>query len=218
MAALEPGNIYVIGPKAGPQKIGIAIDVEARRQALQTGSPYDLEVWFSLRMDRLASYDVEQAAHRLLRPKHLRGEWFDVTPDEARLAILSALMTASHRSQKDGIEQLETLGWVVGARKEAALAYLELRQAASGDGVATDESRGMPTAKAAGLRQQLARLDLDVKARVGARALTLLTAIAGHGVLMDRFASDHDEWENSAECLVSALDVVSDNLSRTIPA
>jgi hypothetical protein len=85
-----PAYVYVIGAADGPQKIGVASDVEARRAMLQTGNPAGLVVVHHWALPRPAAFAVEGRAHWHLRDRHVRGEWFDVTPDEAIAAVEAA--------------------------------------------------------------------------------------------------------------------------------
>lgn len=85
-----PAYVYVIGATDGPQKIGVASDVEARRVMLQTGNPAGLVVVHHWALPRPAAFAIEGRAHWHLRDRHVRGEWFDVTPDEAILAVEAA--------------------------------------------------------------------------------------------------------------------------------
>jgi len=83
--------VYVIGPADGPQKIGKADDVAHRRRMLQSASAHDLSVSFALPVNRDMALDVERRAHWLLREDRLRGEWFNITPAEARGAVEQAM-------------------------------------------------------------------------------------------------------------------------------
>jgi DNA-binding XRE family transcriptional regulator len=76
-------SIYVIGPKEGPFKIGIADDVGKRRGQLNVGNPLPLHIHNTFQAD-----DEEQASliehelHFTFRAKHIRGEWFNLTKEE----------------------------------------------------------------------------------------------------------------------------------------
>ena len=82
--------IYVIGPARlkTPMKIGIAFDVASRLLTLQCGN------WLALRLydhmwvkSQEAAYSLEYQTHKLLRSKHITGEWFRVTSEVAYEAI-----------------------------------------------------------------------------------------------------------------------------------
>lgn len=83
--------VYVIGPKVGPQKIGITYDLAKRLAAIQAGSPVLYVVASFQQMPRPEAAAVEELAHRILKPRHIRSEWFDVTSAEAEAAVLQAM-------------------------------------------------------------------------------------------------------------------------------
>lgn len=82
-------HVYVIGPKSGPQKIGIARDTEKRRGDLQIGYPHRLVVAFATPHEDARA--VELFAHSILAERRLNGEWFDVEPEAAIAAIRDAV-------------------------------------------------------------------------------------------------------------------------------
>ena len=78
------GYIYVIGaPCVQAVKIGRAADVEARLNGLQTGSPFPLSVLWQRRVPNAKA--TEDALHKRFRDQRVRGEWFDLGPDAARI-------------------------------------------------------------------------------------------------------------------------------------
>ena len=76
--------IYVIGPAEGPQKIGLSGDVEKRLQTLQTGFPQDLIVHHKEPIEAKRVRILEKKIHTELSYKRARGEWFNMTPQEAK--------------------------------------------------------------------------------------------------------------------------------------
>jgi hypothetical protein len=82
--------VYVIGAEDGPQKIGVAIDPQERCRMFQTANHVLLKISLSIPVSRNQARYVERYAHWLLEDKHVRGEWFDVSPDEARQVIETA--------------------------------------------------------------------------------------------------------------------------------
>lgn len=76
--------IYVIGPPIGPQKIGISNDVNVRLKNLQTGNPERLVIHHIEEVTSKQVRLLEKAIHRDLNHKKLKGEWFDMTQDEAK--------------------------------------------------------------------------------------------------------------------------------------
>ncbi len=85
--------VYVIGPEAGLQKIGIATDPRTRLAALQTASPARLKIHASVAVPFGAAHDVERRAHHRLRAARASGEWFNVTSAEAVEAVRIAAST-----------------------------------------------------------------------------------------------------------------------------
>lgn len=83
--------VYVIGAEDGPQKIGVANDPQSRRAMLQTGNPSLLGVAAAVPVARRHALAVEKQAHRILKSKRIRGEWFNVSPEEAADAIRLAV-------------------------------------------------------------------------------------------------------------------------------
>jgi Meiotically up-regulated gene 113 len=80
--------IYVIGPIEGPQKIGLSGDVEKRLQTLQTGSPLDLQIHHKEPIGSKQVRNLEKKIHTELNHKRKRGEWFDLTPTEAKEFVI----------------------------------------------------------------------------------------------------------------------------------
>ncbi|QPF81717.1 GIY-YIG nuclease family protein [Bradyrhizobium genosp. L] len=81
--------VYVIGAVSGPQKIGIARDVQKRMKTIQSGSFEPLAIGFCLESPDLAVH-IESYAHWLLRDHRMSGEWFKVSPDAAISAVKEA--------------------------------------------------------------------------------------------------------------------------------
>jgi hypothetical protein len=83
---VNPGSayIYVIAvPYAEAVKIGWTIDVDARLSTLQSGSPLPLLVLWQRLVPHAQT--VEARLHRRFHTKRVRGEWFDLGPDAARM-------------------------------------------------------------------------------------------------------------------------------------
>lgn len=86
----EQAFVYVIGSEDGPQKIGIAGDAKRRLGLLQVGNPASLKIFAEIPAMRAEAFIVERKAHDSLKDKHIRGEWFDVLPDDAVAAVKAA--------------------------------------------------------------------------------------------------------------------------------
>ena len=88
--------VYVIGPKIGPKKIGMANNPSARRREIQVGNPKLVSVLHSIESPPDLSSLIENMAHKLLRDKRLCGEWFNVTTEEAVKAINDAIVAVNN--------------------------------------------------------------------------------------------------------------------------
>lgn len=76
-------SIYVIGPEAGPFKIGYSASPTARLSSLQTGTTEYLRLHYQQECETEKAKVIEKLIHRQLAHKRIRGEWFAVTLDEA---------------------------------------------------------------------------------------------------------------------------------------
>jgi len=88
---LQRSAIYAIGRQIGPPiKIGFSSKPVYRLTELQVSSPEELRFhlvcWLQ---DRSAASKIEARCHAILRGdgRHIRGEWFNITPDEAAKII-----------------------------------------------------------------------------------------------------------------------------------
>lgn len=60
-----------------PVKIGVALNVQRRLEALQIGNPRELVVVMEFGpMTSKAAYELENFYHRQFKPHQIRGEWF----------------------------------------------------------------------------------------------------------------------------------------------
>lgn len=76
-------SIYIIGPEGGPYKIGYAADPKARLVNLQVGQAVDIKLHYQEQTESDKAKVIEKLIHRQLAHKRVRGEWFNVTLDEA---------------------------------------------------------------------------------------------------------------------------------------
>ena len=77
-------HLYVIAAQPeGPCKIGITNDVVKRLRTLQTGHPETLQVYHSepIHVDHVRG--TEKILHQEMNYKRVRGEWFNMTVQEA---------------------------------------------------------------------------------------------------------------------------------------
>ena len=75
--------LYVIGNDTDRQKIGFSKDVEKRLKTLQTGNPDKLKIHYKIECPSNKTISLEKKIHTELSYKRLKGEWFDMTPQEA---------------------------------------------------------------------------------------------------------------------------------------
>jgi hypothetical protein len=83
--------VYIIAAAVDAIKVGVAKNVQRRLKALQTGQHRKLSIFYELSCSRAEAYAVECRAHRLLKERLLEGEWFQVSPEEGKLAIEKAM-------------------------------------------------------------------------------------------------------------------------------
>lgn len=76
-----PANkVYFIQAKNGLVKIGIANNVYLRLESLNTASPVDLNLLFWIETNEARK--LESSFHNIFRSKHIKGEWFNLSPDD----------------------------------------------------------------------------------------------------------------------------------------
>jgi hypothetical protein len=92
--------IYVIGPQQGLQKVGLATDPQTRLAALQTASPFNLQIHVAVQVPFAEAHTIERRAHRLLARSRIRSEWFQTSPGEAIAAVHAAAAPA-----REGLRQ-----------------------------------------------------------------------------------------------------------------
>ena len=79
--------LYVIGGDSGPLKIGYSGNPKNRLRELNVASPLDLEIKHTRNVPELTCKFTEKYAHALLSSRWVRGEWFDVSLEQAIAAI-----------------------------------------------------------------------------------------------------------------------------------
>jgi predicted GIY-YIG superfamily endonuclease len=76
--------LYAIGTEDGPIKIGITGNLWSRLQTLQNGSPHKLELIFVFTLyDKATALTFEKWFCDAFEADRLKGEWFNITADEA---------------------------------------------------------------------------------------------------------------------------------------
>jgi hypothetical protein len=76
------GYIYLLGPSNGLYKIGRTIDVEQRLKSIQTYFPHKLNLVCCHETSDM--YNAEGFAHALFEDKRVRGEWFELSPNDVQ--------------------------------------------------------------------------------------------------------------------------------------
>ena len=84
--------IYIIGPATGPFKIGYTADPASRLVNLQVGHSEKLIIHHLREIDSDRVWVMEQLIQRGIRYKKIRGEWFDITLDDAIMEVNDAFM------------------------------------------------------------------------------------------------------------------------------
>lgn len=81
-------HVYVIAVLPdGPVKIGRAVNPRVRLDQIQTGNHCALTLAASCELSYAAAMGVEKHLQRVFVDQHIRGEWFNITPDEAVAAL-----------------------------------------------------------------------------------------------------------------------------------
>lgn len=122
--------VYVIGPKVGPQKIGIARDIRLRLETLQVGCPLDLIVHHAeVTKDKHEARRIERLCHRILSANRRRGEWFDVSPQRAAQTVRDAI--GEHSGAAFMLETMRDANRLTWAEYEAAMAFRQVMNEAA---------------------------------------------------------------------------------------
>jgi hypothetical protein len=75
--------LYVIGTNERYQKIGFSANVERRLKSLQTGNPDKLQIHHVELVPKEQVRLLERKIHKDLAHYRLKGEWFNLTSQEA---------------------------------------------------------------------------------------------------------------------------------------
>ena len=75
--------LYVIGTEGRFQKIGFSADVAKRLKSLQTGNPDKLAIHHVEPVPKEQVRLLERKIHKDLSHYRLKGEWFNLTSQEA---------------------------------------------------------------------------------------------------------------------------------------
>lgn len=86
--------IYVIGPDKpeGPVKIGYTADPPSRLVNLQVGHSEKLVIHHLKEIDDERVWVMEKIIHKGIRYKKIRGEWFDISVEDAKFEVNDAFL------------------------------------------------------------------------------------------------------------------------------
>jgi len=91
--------IYIIAAeKTGPCKVGYSADPSRRLRQLQTGQSSALTLYHREEIEDDRVRLMEQIVHRENRHRKLKGEWFDLTVEEAVAEIKHAMIRFDEES------------------------------------------------------------------------------------------------------------------------
>jgi hypothetical protein len=94
-------SVYVIAAGDSAVKVGLAMRPRERLRALQTAHYERLSLFDSVVCTEQEAPAVESKAHRLLKDRRRSGEWFSVSPEEAKNAVLEAKRQVAAEGCKD---------------------------------------------------------------------------------------------------------------------
>lgn len=87
--------VYVLStPDFGYLKIGKSASFKQRLGNIQSGCPFDLSLWLSIKTPTPTT--IERHLHHLLRHIHVRGEWFSPKAKDLDYLISFFQATNSH--------------------------------------------------------------------------------------------------------------------------
>jgi hypothetical protein len=75
-------HIYVIGTQE-KQKIGYSGNVEKRLSTLQTGNAEKIQIHYTIEVSPDMARKIEKKIHNDYRYLMIRGEWFNMKPEQA---------------------------------------------------------------------------------------------------------------------------------------
>jgi len=83
-------------------KIGKTMSIKQRLINIQSGCPFELSLWLTIRTPKAA--EVERAAHGLLAHCRTRGEWF--APSGKDLDLIAAFFHATNLNVREATRAL----------------------------------------------------------------------------------------------------------------
>jgi len=99
---VDSASVYVIGCSRGV-KIGHSGDVRKRATDLAVSNPEPLFIYWAVRLIRKHACAVDTEIKNRLKKagKQLRGEWYDISPEEAKLTVEMVISENKYRSHPD---------------------------------------------------------------------------------------------------------------------
>lgn len=84
--------IYIINEKDKNYcKIGYSKNPKSRLKTSQTYHPNDLNLYYTEFFDDEKKIkEIEKVVHHNLKHKNIKGEWFNINPEDAKLEIIHA--------------------------------------------------------------------------------------------------------------------------------
>jgi hypothetical protein len=126
--------VYIIGFADCPVKIGIATDPYRRLSSLQVGNHQELFVHHLVHIDKEFAPYVEHHAHKALKAKRIRGEWFNVSAAEALEVVERIAVAGTPKSKQAAFRQtdpIDRIGAIHELSPWAREAVAQYRQEAS---------------------------------------------------------------------------------------
>ena len=102
--------VYIVMMPSGPLKIGSARNVARRLAMLQTGNPEKLTILSTYAVAADQAVLAEKAIHRALYRHRLIGEWFRLSPEQAKAAVESAIAQPHMRYRRHASRELDPIG------------------------------------------------------------------------------------------------------------
>jgi hypothetical protein len=81
---MSEDHIYAMAAGTRAVKIGRAWEPHSRLKCLQTAHYEKLTLEYVIGCTEIEALTVERHCHRVLRDRHISGEWFRISVDEAR--------------------------------------------------------------------------------------------------------------------------------------
>ena len=82
--------VYVMTGMNGLCKVGASTNLDASLTQAQAASPFRADFAFVAGVPGATGFEIENAAHLVLAHRRVAGDWFEVSPDEAIVAVKDA--------------------------------------------------------------------------------------------------------------------------------